>query len=405
MSTAKLVGRLGRFEFIALVAALIAINAFAIDIMLPGLQQIGAALGEPDANRRQLVIPAYMLGFGLLQMVFGPLSDRFGRRRPLLVGLVLYFIAALSAYAVSDFNSLVLLRFLQGAGASASAVIAMALVRDLFVGDEMAKTMSLVFMVLMLSPIFAPALGQFLLVVLDWRGLFMFMAGLCAIVTLWVWLRLPETLKPEERRPLGFMSMIEGFGIVFSNRVALGYIMATALLFGSLFGFLTSSQQIYTGVYGVGLWFPAFFAAGGAVSALGGFANSQWVSKYGMKFISTRALGAFVLASAIMFLFGYFNALPLWAFFGLSCVTFFSFSMIMPNFGAMAMEPLGEVAGTAASAQGVLQMVLGAAIGAFVGQMYNGTPVPLALGMVVLGVLAAILIKVAGLKPQQDAIA
>ncbi len=396
MKSQKLVGRLGRFEFIALVAALIAINAFAIDVMLPGLQQIGAGLGEPDPNRRQLVIPAYMLGFGILQMVFGPLSDRYGRRRPLLVGLVIYCIAALSAYAVSDFNSLVLLRFVQGAGAAASAVIAMALVRDLFVGDDMAKTMSLVFMVLMLSPIFAPILGQFLLVALDWRGLFAFMAGLGAIVTVWVWMRLPETLKPENKRPFGIMPMIEGFGIVFSNRVSLRYIMATALLFGGLFGFLTSSQQIYVSIYQVGLWFPAFFAAGGAAAAVGGFVNSQLVNTYGMRRIAFLALVVFCAASAVMLILGYANALPVWLFFAISTLQFFTFSMVMPNFGALALEPLGEVAGTAASAQGFLQMVLGAGIGALVGQMFDGTVMPLAIAQLVLSLAAMALTGFAG---------
>jgi MFS transporter, DHA1 family, multidrug resistance protein len=388
MKKTKLVGRLGRVEFIVLVAALIAINAFAIDVMLPGLQQIGAGLGEADPNRRQLVIPAYMLGFGILQIVFGPLSDRYGRRGPLLVGLVIYCLAALSAFAVTDFNSLVLLRFVQGAGAAASAVIAMALVRDLFVGDDMAKTMSLVFMVLMLSPIFAPILGQFILVALDWRGLFLFMAGLGTIVTVWIWMRLPETLKPENKRPFGLKPMIEGFGIVFSNHMALRYIMATSLLFGGLFGFLTSSQQIYVSIYQVGLWFPAFFAAGGAISAVGGFANSQLVNKYGMRRISSVALMVFCAAAVGVMALGLLQALPLWAFFILSAVQFFTFSMIMPNFGALAMEPLGEVAGTAASAQGFLQMVLGAGIGAFVGQMFDGTVIPLAVAQLVLSVAA-----------------
>lgn len=398
MTAPKLVGRLSRFEFIMLIAALIAINAFAIDIMLPGLQQIGAGLGEPDANRRQLVIPAYMLGFGVLQMVFGPLSDRYGRRGPLLVGLCIYVVAALSAFIVKDFNALVGLRFVQGAGAAASAVIAMALVRDLFVGDEMAKTMSLVFMVMMLSPIFAPGLGQVLLVALDWRGLFMFMAGLGTLVTLWVWLRLPETLKPEHRRPMGLMSLIDGFGIVFSNRTALNYILATALLFGGLFGFLTSSQQIYVTTYDVGLWFPAFFAAGGGVAAIGGFINSQLVTKYGMRRISHSALYVFALAAAVMLLCGWLHILPVGVFFALSAVSFFTFSMIMPNFGALAMEPLGEVAGTAASAQGVLQMVLGAAIGAYIGQQFDGTAIPLAMGMLGLALCAMALLAVGARK-------
>lgn len=225
------VGRLGRTEFITLVAGLIAINAFAIDIMLPGLQQIGESLGEADPNRRPLVIPAYMLGFGVLQLIFGPLADRFGRRNPLLFGLGIYVVAALSANFVSDFNTLLALRFLQGAGAAASAVIAVALVRDLFVGDQMAKTLSLVFMVLMVSPILAPGLGQFLLTVMSWKGLFVFMAGLGALIMLWVFFRLPETLKPGDQRPFTFTSIIEGFSMIFGNRLSLSYIIATALIF------------------------------------------------------------------------------------------------------------------------------------------------------------------------------
>jgi MFS transporter, DHA1 family, multidrug resistance protein len=390
---APVIGRLGRTEFITLVAALIAINAFAIDIMLPGLQQIGESLGEADSNRRQLVIPAYMLGFGVLQLVFGPLADRFGRRIPLLFGIGAYVLAALAANFVTDFNALLILRVLQGAGAAASAVIAIALVRDTFVGDQMAKTLSLVFMVMMVSPILAPSLGQFLLTVMSWKGLFVFMAGLGGLVMVWVFLRLPETLKPEDQRPFTFRSIVEGFGIVFGNRVSLSYIMATALIFGALMGFLTSSQQIYVGHFNMGPWFPAFFAAGGVCSAIGGFINSQVVTRYGMEKLSHRALGVFTLLSLVMLVFGVFNMLPVYAFFALSCMLFACFSFVMSNFGALAMMPLGAVAGTAASTQGFLQMVIGAALGAMIGQFYNGTTVPLALGFVLLSAAALVIIR------------
>ena len=389
----SVVGRLGRFEFISLVAGLIAINAFAIDIMLPGLQRIGESLGEADANRRQLVIPAYMLGFGVLQLVFGPLSDRFGRRKPLLCGVAIYCLAALSAFFVTDFNSLLILRLLQGAGAAASAVIAMALVRDLFVGDEMAKTLSLVFMVMMVSPIIAPGLGQFLLSIMDWRGLFGFMAGLGGLLLIWIYFRLPETLKPENQRPFTSRAIVEGFGIVFQNRVSLSYILATALLFGALMGFLTSSQQIYVSLYGMGQWFPAFFALGGVAAAISGFANSQLVVRFGMEKLSHRALILFGLNSIVMLVLGYLDMLPVWAFFALTCGWFVTFNFIFSNFGAMALMPLGEVAGTAASTQGFLQMVIGASIGAFIGQMFDGTTNPLALGFVVLTVLAGLIVK------------
>jgi MFS transporter, DHA1 family, multidrug resistance protein len=396
----KIAGALGRVEFITLVAGLIAINAFAIDIMLPGLQQIGASLGEADENRRQLVIPFYMLGFGVLQLIFGPLADRYGRRNPLLCGVGIYCLAALSAFFVTDFTSLLVLRFLQGAGAAASAVIAMALVRDLFVGDQMAKTLSLVFMVMMVSPIIAPGLGQFLMTVMDWRGLFGFMAGVGGLIFLWVLLRLPETLKPEHQRAFTLGSIVQGFGIVFGNRVSLSYILATAALFGALMGFLTSAQQIYVQLYNMGAWFPAFFAAGGVAAAISGFANSQLVTKFGMEKLSSRALIVFGLNSVLMLVLGLSGWLPVWMFFLLSIIWFVSFNFIMSNFGALAMMPLGEVAGTAASTQGFLQMVIGASLGAIIGQMFNGTVVPLAMGFTVLTAVAALIVFL-GARPQR----
>jgi MFS transporter, DHA1 family, multidrug resistance protein len=389
----KVAGRLGRVEFITLVAGLIAINAFAIDIMLPGLQQIGQSLGEADANRRQLVIPAYILGFGLLQLVFGPLADRFGRRGPLLVGVGIYCVSALAAFFVSDFNSLLALRFLQGAGASASAVIAIALVRDLFVGDQMAKTLSLVFMVMMVSPILAPSLGLFLLQTMEWRGLFAFMAGVGGLLLVWIFLRLPETLKPENRRAFTFGSIVEGFGLVFGNRQSLAYIMATAVVFGALMGFLNSSEQIYVSQFGVGTWFPIFFALGGIASAVAGFANAQLVTKFGMEKLSHRALALFVLNSLVVFVLSAMGLMTVWLFLVFSIVWFICFSFVMSNFGALAMMPLGEVAGTAASTQGFLQMIIGAALGAVIGQFYNGTTVPLALGFLLLSALALVIVK------------
>ncbi|WP_413988708.1 multidrug effflux MFS transporter [Labrys okinawensis] len=396
-SRAPVVGRLGRKEFIVLVAGLVAINAFAIDIMLPGLQQIGASLGEADPNKRQLVIPAYLVGFGVLQLVFGPLSDRFGRRGPLLVGLAIYCLAALCAFFTTNFSALIALRLVQGGGAAASAVIATALVRDVFSGNQMAKIMSLVFTVLMLSPILAPSLGQGLMTVMDWRGLFGFMAGLGLIIIAWVWWRLPETLHPEYRRPLSLRAVLEGFGIVFANRVSLAYIIGMAALFGALMGFLNSSQQIYRDVFGVTTLFPLFFAGGALCSALGGLVNAQLVNRFGMRKLSWVALAVFGAAALVMLAAALLQALPLALFFALSAIQFLAFSMILSNFGALAMEPLGEVAGTAASTQGFLQMVPGAAIGILIGQMFNGTVAPLAMGQVAMtGLTALCLVTMAG---------
>ncbi len=405
MSSEKVIGRIGRVEFIALVTSLIAINAVAIDIMLPGLQQIGADLGEADPNRRQLIIPAYLLGFGALQILFGPLSDRFGRRGPLLFGIVLYLLAAGGCLLVSSFDQLLVMRLLQGSGAAASAVIATALVRDLFVGDQMAKTFSLVFMVLMVSPILAPTIGQLIMAFLPWKGVFVFMLLFGSVVLAWVWLRLPETLKPEHRRLFTPQSVVEGFGIVFRNRVSTAYIISSALMFSCLFGYLGSAQQIFTQSFGAGHLFVALFALCAVFTSIGAFTNSHFVARLGMRHLARVALCVFVAGSLAMAVLGLAGWLSLPLFTILMACIFFAFSSIGPNFGALALEPLGEVAGTAASTQGFLQLVIGALLGGGIGMLYNGTPIPLALCFAGLGIVAGIIVTFGDRRHVQVAVA
>ena len=195
------------------------------------------------------------------------------------------------------------------------------------------------------------------------------MAGLGGLMLIWIILRLPETLKPENRRAFTLGSIVEGFGIVFSNRQSLSYIMATAVIFGALMGFLTSSQQIYVSLFNMGAWFPLFFALGGIASAVSGFANSRLVTRFGMAKLSQRALLLFVANSLLVFALSAIGLMTVWLFLALSIVWFMCFNFIMANFGALAMMPLGEVAGTAASTQGFLQMVIGASLGAVIGQL------------------------------------
>jgi MFS transporter, DHA1 family, multidrug resistance protein len=392
MESQIVAGRMSRVEFITLVAALIAINAVAIDIMLPGLQQIGEALGEPDENRRQLVIPIYLLGFGALQILFGPLSDRYGRRTPLLFGLVVYLIGAAGCLFVNDYNHLLAMRLLQGSGAAASAVVATALVRDLFVGEQMAKTFSLIFMVIMVSPILAPSIGQVIITLLEWRGVFLFMLAFAIIVTIWVALRLPETLKPEHKRPFTLKAVVEGFGIVFTNRIAAGYILGSSIMFSSLFAYLGSAQQIFDKSYGVAPLFPYLFGIGGVFTAIGAFCNAQFVARFGMRRLSRMALALFTFVSILMATAGLAGVLTLPVFMVLMIAAFFTFSFIGANFSALALEPLGEVAGTAASAQGFMQLVVGALLGGAIGQLFDGTPVPMAIAFAVLGCVAGVVV-------------
>lgn len=378
---------LSRVEFIALLAALMSLNALAIDIMLPALPYMGEALGISHENERQFVVGAYMLGFGLAQLAFGPISDRFGRRAPLLAGIGIYIVCALAAVFAPDFTTLLVLRCLQGIGAASTRVITTSVVRDRYSGRDMAEIMSLTFMVFMAIPIIAPSIGQVLLLSGPWSHIFYFMAGLATLFGLWAWFRLPETLPPERRRPLSFSSVVGGFGAVFGNRVAMCYGVAGTLLFGGMFGFISSSQQIFVDIYGLGAAFPIAFAAMAGLMAVSAFLNSRMVQRYGMRRLSHLAILVYISVSLIWLGFSLAGFLPFWLFFLLLVIIQFFFGWAASNMNALSMEPLGAVAGTAAAVFGFTQTVGGVIIGTIIGQQFNGTVIPLAAGYFILGSL------------------
>ncbi|MEO3999060.1 multidrug effflux MFS transporter [Mesorhizobium sp. CAU 1732] len=386
---------LPRGEFIALAAALMALNALAIDIMLPGLQEIGASLNVADENARQFVITAYVAGFGIAQLLFGPLSDRFGRRGPLLIGLGVYVIAAAACAISPTFGALLALRFVQGLGAAATRVIAISVVRDTFGGRAMAEVMSLVFMVFMVIPVIAPGAGQVLMLAFDWPSIFLFMAGVGLIFTIWTWARLPETLREEHRRPLTVRSIVDGFRIVLTNRISICYTIAMTCVFGALFGFINSSQQVYVGIYDVGNMFPVYFAAVAGLMAVSSFANSRLVGRFGMRKMAHGSLLGFTAVTGIAFFLSLLGPVPFWLFLGLFALAMVQFAWIGSNFNSLAMEPLGHVAGTASSVQGFLQTVGGGIVGALIGQAFNGTITPLSAGYFFSGILALIMVLIA----------
>lgn len=390
------VRRLGipRWEFIALVAALMALNALAIDIMLPGLQQIGASLGVENENHRQYVITAYILGFGAPQLIYGPISDRFGRRWPLLIGMIVYVAAAAAASFAPSFETLLALRFLQGLGAAGTRVIAVSLVRDVFGGRAMAEVMSLVFMVFMIIPVIAPLLGQGVMLFSEWHMIFVVMATVALVATMWTFLRLPETLAPEKRRPFTVAAIAGGFRIVLTNRVALSYTLASTLVFGGLFGFINSAQQIYVGIYGLGVWFPVLFAVVAGMMAVSSFANSRLVGRFGMRRLSHGALVGFIAVNIVTFSLALAGPVPLLVFATLFTLAMLQFGWIGSNFNAIAMEPLGHVAGTASAIQGFIQTLGGGLLGAAIGQAFDGTVVPFTAGFCLLGFGALVLVLI-----------
>jgi MFS transporter, DHA1 family, multidrug resistance protein len=381
-----------RWEFITLAAALMALNALAIDIMLPGLQQIGASLGVENENHRQYVITAYISGFGLAQLAYGPISDRFGRRAPLLIGLVIYVIAAFAASFAPSFTTLLILRFVQGIGAASTRVIAVSVIRDVFGGRAMAEIMSLVFMVFMIIPVIAPGIGQLVMLFSEWHMIFVFMAAIALAITAWTALRLPETLHPEYRRPFTVGSILGGFRIVLTNRISLCYTLAMMIAFGALFGFINSAQQIFVGIYGLGVWFPVLFATVAGMMAISSFVNSQLVGRFGMRRLSHGAIVGFMTVNCILFVLSLLGPVPLPLFVCLFTAAMMQFGWIGSNFNSIAMEPLGHVAGTASSVIGFLQTVGGGVIGAGIGQAFDGTVTPLAAGFCAVSVIALLVV-------------
>lgn len=386
---------LSRSEFIALIAAIMSLNALAIDVMLPALPHMGEALGIAEENQRQFVISVYMIGFGLGQLAVGPLSDRFGRRAPLLLGIGIYVVAILAAAGAPSFAFLLAMRFVQGLGASATRVIATAVVRDRFEGRAMAEVMSLVFMVFMVIPVIAPSIGEVLLLVSPWQSIFVFMGGLAIAFGIWAFLRLPETLEAERRRPLTAETVFGGFRIVVSNRLAFWYALAGTCLFGALFGFISTAQQIYVDIYGLGAWFPAAFALVAGLMAVSSFLNSRIVRRFGMRRMSHFAIITFTALSGVLLLVSLDGQPPLWLFLALLSAIMFMFGWAASNMNSLSLQPLGAVAGTAASVFGFIQTVGGALMGGFVGQQFNGTVVPTAAGYFVLGALAVACVLVA----------
>lgn len=385
---------LGRAEFIALAAALMSLNALAIDIMLPALQQIGAELGVDDENARQYIVTAYLAGLGGGQLIFGPISDRFGRRAPLFIGLALYVSAALIAAISPSFAVILALRFLQGIGAATTRVIAVSAIRDVFGGRQMAEVLSMVMMVFMVIPVIAPSIGQLIMIFGDWSEIFIAMAVLAIVFGTWAAIRLPETLAPENRRELTFSSITKGFAFVLTNRIALCYTLATTSIFGSLFGFISSAQQIYTDTFDLADWFPILFAIGAGLMAISSFTNSRLVGRIGMRRLSHTALVGFTAVSLLWLVLAAFGYMPFALFFVLFSVAMFQFGWVGANFNSIAMEPLGHVAGTAAATQGFLTTLGGGLIGAFVGQMFDGSTVPLAAGYFITGSIAIVLVLI-----------
>jgi DHA1 family bicyclomycin/chloramphenicol resistance-like MFS transporter len=377
MTSSKASLRFG--EFVTLTAVLMAIQAIAIDAMLPALPGIGRELLTAGDNRVQWVVTAYVLGLGAGQLFWGSLSDRFGRRPVLVTGLTVYGIAALACALTRSFETLLVLRLVNGL-AAACAVVVRSVIRDLYSGRSMARVMSLTFIVFMVIPILAPTMGQLILMAWPWRAIFVLFSVFSTLALLWAMLRLPETLPIERRQSLSPRHLVEAAGIALGNRISLGYTLAVAVTFGSVLSYVGTAPQIFGVTFGRLSWLPGMFALCAMSMSVASYVNSRLVERLGMRFISHSALLvslAVALAHLLVALEGHER---LWTFVVFQSLSMGCFGLMVSNFGAMAMEPAGAVAGAAASLQGFVTTSGAAVIGAAIGKAFDNSTLPFTVG-------------------------
>jgi len=385
---------IGFGEFVALIALAMAVNALAIDIMLPALSEIGAALGAVNDNEAQLIITAYLVGFGFAQIFYGPLTDRYGRRPVLIISLAFYALFGAAAAFAATMDQMIAARFLQGAAAAASRVLAVSIVRDCYSGRRMARVMSLTFIVFLAVPVVAPSVGQVIVLVAPWPWIFGVLALFGAAVAVWAARRLPETLPQNARLPINARAILSAFRIVLTSRMSIGYTVASTFVLGGLFGFINSAQQVFVDVLGLGVFFPLAFAAIAGFIAASSLLNARIVERLGMRLVSHAALIGYTVIATVHAAFALADLDSAFVFLPLQSAMMFCFGLTAGNFNAMAMEPVGHVAGTASSAQGFITTLGGALLGFWIGQHFDGTLVPLTLGYSVLGFAAIVTVLV-----------
>ncbi len=376
----------GFLEFVALMASLMALTALSIDVMLPALPFIRDQFGLDDPNRMQLMVTTYVLGFGAGQIIYGPLSDRFGRKPVLGAGLALYAAASLLCLSSWSFEVLLAARFLQGIGNASPRVVAVAVIRDTYGGRRMAEVMSFVTMVFIIVPALAPAAGAGILLVGDWKMIFAFLGAVSLAIWGWMFFRLAETRPPELREPLSLAWLGRAIKETVTTRQTLGYTIATGCAFGGMMAYINSAQQIYVQTYDAGDMFTVYFGIVAAALAVAAITNSRLVGRLGMRRIGHTAMVGYTLVGIVhLAAASIWSPLPLPAFIGMMMAQLFFFGMIMPNYNSLAMEPMGRIAGTASSFVGATTTAIAATLGWVVGQSYDGTAWPMAAGYAAFG--------------------
>ncbi|MBK1867452.1 multidrug effflux MFS transporter [Taklimakanibacter albus] len=377
-------------EFIALMALTFSLIAMSIDSMLPALGDIARDLGAGNPNDRQFVLTAFFAGLTLGQFIYGPISDSTGRKPAMYAGFGCFIVGGLICALTTDFSVMIMGRVLQGFGAAGPRIVGTAMVRDLYAGRAMAQVMSFVMAVFIMVPILAPSIGQLILLVADWRGIFFGLVLVGAINFFWLAMRRAETLEPTARAPLSLGHILRSAREALGNRITLGYTIATGFIFGAFISYLGMSQQIFQDQYAAGKLFAVYFGVLAAGIGCASITNATLVTRFGMRTLSKLALRAACLWSlgflVIAFLLG--GHPPLWFFLVFMVVLFFCNGLLFGNYNALAMEPMGHIAGVAAAVIGAGSSLIAVVAGTLIGRLYDGTVIPLVAGFTAMEIAA-----------------
>tara|TARA_R110002124_G_scaffold111152_2_gene264826 strand:- start:12072 stop:13298 length:1227 start_codon:yes stop_codon:yes gene_type:complete len=388
---------LSAVEFVALFSLITSLTAAAIDAMLPALGEIGRALAVSDAKNTQLVISLFVFGMVFGELLFGPLSDAIGRRKTILLGLAIFCAGTILAMTASSMEQMLLGRIIQGFGVSGPKIGSRALIRDKFSGDAMARMMSYIYMVFVLVPMLAPAFGQLVMSVANWRAIFLVYLALGLIVSLWLMLRQRETLAVERRIPLSLPALVRNGWLIVSHRRVMAYILALGAVFGGKLLYLSTAQSIFQDIYGAGARFPLYFAMLASGIGFASLSNSLLVMRFGMERLSVLALAAMAgLSAGLLVISLIYDGQPPFLLFMLICAAeFFCFAILFSNLNAMAMQFLGRVAGLGASLTSGLSSLIAVLIAVIMGRFYDLSVLPLAVAFLFAGIVGLVLVLLA----------
>ncbi len=378
-----------KFEFVALMASLMSIVALSIDALLPALPEIGASLGVTTADDNQLLITMIFLGIGFGQLILGPLSDSFGRKPLVYAGFFIFIIASIICVSTNNFEMMIIGRTLQGFGLASARTISISMVRDEFSGDYMAKIISIIVMFFLLVPVIAPTLGQFLMEFFDWTSVFYFNLIFGVLIMFWFWSRQPETLEKEKRIKFSSSLFVNGTKEFFKNTDAIAFTLISGFITGSFMVYLSTSQQIFQEQYNLAEMFPYIFASLAISIGLATFLNSRLVVKFGMMRLAFAACIAYAFISVLyVVLFWSGNNPSIYILLGFFALQFFAVGFLFGNLRALAMQPLGHIAGIGAAINGFLSTVLAVPIANYIGGFVHSSVLPLFIGFSVFGILS-----------------